>query len=496
MQLEARSRLDLPPVQPPAGPRTRLRCDARRGAWLLGAALAALPFSTLSATAAPLADLLEANGFELLDPRPAPALQLPDLEGRTRDLSDGRGRWQLLTFFATWCGPCRAELPSLSELARQAPRGVELVAISVDTKQAAIAPFVARLGLTLPVVWDEKGAASRAFRASAIPVSYLVDPKGSVIAVAQGARDWSRAASLFAELASRRPETAAPATEVATAAPLVKPQANLPEVSAVARALATEVRPGESFTVEVEVHWQGGKDALLLHPPLLTLPDGVEQQRISAESTSRPPADGSASRAENVVTYRIELTASAPGTLALAPLEIAYSPRGGGEEETLAVSAPTIRVQAPAAAGLAGGKLALGGAGLLLALAAAAFAWRSRAARAGRCACLDPRLGDGEKALEEARRCRLEGDACGQFLAVAAALLPLADEQERATLCQSAERARYGGEAPRPAELEHWMRLAEKRVAALRPDPDATAKAGLRLRDAASEPQRSSGALA
>ncbi|MBK9114225.1 MAG: TlpA family protein disulfide reductase [Betaproteobacteria bacterium] len=120
----------------------------------------------------------------------------PPLAGRTLAgapfvLADQRGRTVLVNFWATWCAPCVAEMPALQRLAdRLAPRGVTVVAVNFQENAARIAPFVERLGITLPVVRDHDGAVRAAWNVNVFPTTFVVGPDQRIAWVARGEVDW------------------------------------------------------------------------------------------------------------------------------------------------------------------------------------------------------------------------------------------------------------------------------------------------------------------
>jgi cytochrome c biogenesis protein CcmG/thiol:disulfide interchange protein DsbE len=131
---------------------------------------------------------------ELVD-RPALDFTLPDLEGRPVQLSQLRGELVFVNFWATWCAPCREEIPSMIELAASMQgRPFRMVAISQDEDRAALDAFVAEFGLDetqILVLHDPEGEVARAWGTELLPESYLVDREGTVAFRFQNSRDWT-----------------------------------------------------------------------------------------------------------------------------------------------------------------------------------------------------------------------------------------------------------------------------------------------------------------
>jgi thiol-disulfide isomerase/thioredoxin len=145
-------------------------------------------------------------------PEPAPAFELRDLAGRPVSLGGFRGRVVLLTFWATWCEPCREEMPAMLKLARElGERGLVVVAVNMKEAPARVEAFVKELGLTFTVLLDSVGEVSDRYQLQALPTSYFVGRDGDLVGVALGYRDWgSRGARAYlAELLVRTPASAA-----------------------------------------------------------------------------------------------------------------------------------------------------------------------------------------------------------------------------------------------------------------------------------------------
>ena len=123
--------------------------------------------------------------------RPAPPLVLRDLDGREIRLEAYRGRTVVVNFWATWCAPCVAEMPSLSRLREKlAGSGVEVIGVNLQENAARIRPFAERLGLDFPIVRDHDGAASKAWGARVFPTTFVVGPDQRIALVAIGEIDW------------------------------------------------------------------------------------------------------------------------------------------------------------------------------------------------------------------------------------------------------------------------------------------------------------------
>jgi thiol-disulfide isomerase/thioredoxin len=117
---------------------------------------------------------------------------LPDIQGQLVRLADLRGRPVLINIWATWCAPCREEMPSMNALYKDySAKGLAMVAIATDTEgKAVVAPFMQVYGLTFPVLLDPQNMVGAQLQLPGLPTSYLLDKWGRVIDLVVGAYDW------------------------------------------------------------------------------------------------------------------------------------------------------------------------------------------------------------------------------------------------------------------------------------------------------------------
>ncbi|HEY6636372.1 MAG TPA: TlpA disulfide reductase family protein [Solirubrobacterales bacterium] len=136
--------------------------------------------------------LLSKGGATIAVGDPAPDKQLSRLDGGgTGDIADYRGRWVLVNFWASWCGPCKSEAPALESFQRtHGQSGFTVLGINLDDSTGDATDFVRRYGLTYPQLRDGDGSDRRdAYGMTGFPESFLVDPAGKLALIRRGAVD-------------------------------------------------------------------------------------------------------------------------------------------------------------------------------------------------------------------------------------------------------------------------------------------------------------------
>jgi cytochrome c biogenesis protein CcmG/thiol:disulfide interchange protein DsbE len=138
---------------------------------------------------------------------PAPDFVATDLDGNTVRLSDLQGEVVLLNIWATWCPPCRVEMPSMQRLHEMlGPKGLKMVAVSVDAPIGMIdrsgyaggdvQAFADEFALTFPIWLDPSGDVKRIYRAAGIPETFIIDRNGIIVRKVLSAIEWDSEANI------------------------------------------------------------------------------------------------------------------------------------------------------------------------------------------------------------------------------------------------------------------------------------------------------------
>ncbi|WP_295388056.1 peroxiredoxin [uncultured Thiodictyon sp.] len=153
-----------------------------------------LPMLLAGLLAAPLTGALAADDRSLtpIPERPAaPGFDLKDPEGRPQRLADYRGKPVILNFWATWCPPCREEMPSIQRAYETlAPEGIAVVAINVGDDAAAIGQFLEDEPLDFALPMDTDSKVAQRYPMNGLPTTFVIDPEGRLVYSAMGSRAW------------------------------------------------------------------------------------------------------------------------------------------------------------------------------------------------------------------------------------------------------------------------------------------------------------------
>ena len=124
---------------------------------------------------------------------PAHDFTLKNLDGKEVSLRQFRGKYLLINFWATWCGPCKIEMPSLEILySRFKSDKFDMLGISNDMFGGRVVrPYIKANNLTFPMLLDQRMTVSKKYGIVSLPTTFLIDPQGKIIGVLQGPEDWT-----------------------------------------------------------------------------------------------------------------------------------------------------------------------------------------------------------------------------------------------------------------------------------------------------------------
>ena len=124
---------------------------------------------------------------------PAPNFTFPGLDGKMVGLADFKGKVVFVNIWATWCPPCREEMPSMEKLYKELKgENFEILAVSIDKSGAkAVAPFMKEYTLSFPALLDPEGTIQNLYGTTGVPESFIIDKKGIIEEIIIGPMDWS-----------------------------------------------------------------------------------------------------------------------------------------------------------------------------------------------------------------------------------------------------------------------------------------------------------------
>ncbi len=173
------------------------RIVAGLGVVLVVLGLGILTFQRLSSPGAEKQTMAarRGGGEEIAAGEVAADFSLPDLSGKTVSLSSLRGKVILLNVWATWCGPCREEMPAMEVLFNEFKNRKDFVilAVSEDHKgREVVASYVEKNGYHFPILLDPENRIGQSYDVTGVPETFIIDRNGRIVAHHMGAFDWSR----------------------------------------------------------------------------------------------------------------------------------------------------------------------------------------------------------------------------------------------------------------------------------------------------------------
>jgi thiol-disulfide isomerase/thioredoxin len=151
--------------------------------------LISLQFIVASSLAGPLQP---PGGIRHYETGPAPEFTVKDMDGEPFSLASTRGKWVFLHFWASWCGPCRKEMPSIQKMADMFNNDKMLIVlINTAENEDTIFSFLGELGMDMNSLMDVDGLVTEKYKPRGLPTTVLIDPNGMVQYQAIGGREWN-----------------------------------------------------------------------------------------------------------------------------------------------------------------------------------------------------------------------------------------------------------------------------------------------------------------
>ena len=126
-----------------------------------------------------------------VDKVPAPELKLDNLDGEPYDLANSRGHWVFVHFWASWCGPCRREMPRIEKMMGiLADKDIEFLLINTAETEDEVFTFLGIVAPDVMPLMDIDGQVTEVWQPRGLPATYLVDPDGRIRYQALGGREW------------------------------------------------------------------------------------------------------------------------------------------------------------------------------------------------------------------------------------------------------------------------------------------------------------------
>ena len=132
-------------------------------------------------------------GIRIYDIGAAQNFTLQDIDGEKFELRETRGQWVFLHFWASWCGPCREEMPAIQKLSEVIPENkLQIVMINTAEDEDTIFEFLGTIGVDLNSLMDTDGQVTETWKPRGLPTTFLINPQGEVKYQAIGGRDWQK----------------------------------------------------------------------------------------------------------------------------------------------------------------------------------------------------------------------------------------------------------------------------------------------------------------
>ncbi len=255
---------------------------------------------------------------------------LPDLKGSEKKLSSYKGKWILLTFWATWCGPCAMEMPQLQIVNEKIDtKKLQVIGISIDSSSSEkVLDYIENRSLTFPIWHDQNGQVASQYQSRSVPSLYLISPEFKIVGLFQGAAEWGREESVnllkqlaelkkVAPLSEDQKQNLAPQTEIQIPNNLSPPKMivdTLPETFFL----------NELLKLKIKITFPTSSEEYIITPPSIKIPEGL----LLGDVTSYSQNDGQI----NQLIYEYPITLTKEGSFTLTNIEMSYEKRSGSKK--------------------------------------------------------------------------------------------------------------------------------------------------------------------
>jgi len=263
-------------------------------------------------------ELLKSLGFTPIH-QDMKSFKMSDLNGNPIDLETLRGSWVLLNLWATWCGYCKKELPSLESLYLEFKNTkLKILGVSVDQGDSALVKkFIKQNNITFPIIHDFAGSISKNLDSSSVPVHYLLSPQQQIVGILRGAINWED------ENVLNRLKKLIQLDKIDLS--LI---GNTPNPSAAGKTLNPPKIEADIQEKQLNVHliFEDDINEYQIGVPQVTLPNQITFSNVS--STSQAQTD------KTVLTYIYYLQMKDIGNYSIGPIEVKYRSIYGGDESS------------------------------------------------------------------------------------------------------------------------------------------------------------------
>lgn len=276
--------------------------------------------------------IVRSLGFQSINTKPVD-FELVNIDGQTLSLKGFQGKWTFLTFWATWCGACKQQMPILETLQLGFEhKGLNVVGVSIDDDETAVvAEYVKRNELSYEILHDRAGTVAAKYLANSIPTTYLVSPNLRLVGVVRGVANWEDPKH-FAAIENLLAINSVEIPEVESG--VILPD-NLKPPMIKLSGIKKNFKTNKDYILDVVVKWEGDPKQYLIQVPKVEHPAAIEFGTVNSSSDSK---DGNSH-----VRYHFPIRVAHEGKYLIGPIELGYQHRAGGK--TLSTRIPAVEIE-------------------------------------------------------------------------------------------------------------------------------------------------------